>query len=141
MQNCNENGNNLLRLKQPFLISYICNMRLLLILILTSFQFIAPFRGHAEVMASKEDQSISKFSGNELKTYYLITKPSADVTTVTNFRNSSSQYRQHSFFKFFGNTDLAEKSTAYKTSRFFTSSCLYCKSIGLLLIFPEHYFW
>ena len=134
-------GNNLLRLKQPFLISYICNMRLLLILILTSFQFIAPFRSHAEVMTQEQRQSISKLSGDELKTYYLITKPSADVTTVTNFRNANSQYRQHSFFKFFGNAGLAEKSTAYKTSRFFTSPYLYCKSIGLQLIFPEHYFW
>ena len=134
-------NNNLLRLKQPFLISYICLMRLLFFLILTSFQFIAPLKSNAEVISHKPTENISKPSKTELKAYAFDTRSSADITPVTSLRTSNSQCRYNPFVKYFNNADLLDKLIRYRKNTVFTGSFSYFKPIGLLLIFPQHYFW
>jgi hypothetical protein len=109
--------------------------------ILISFCFIiASFVSNAGVFYGEKTNN---YIGDELpvaeNTEYGYQQPIADLLYLQLQRNSRV-YFNYAGIMASGNNLLAGKKS-WSPSQFLIPEFLYCKSIGLILIFPEHYFF
>ncbi|HWH62221.1 MAG TPA: hypothetical protein VNS50_03070 [Ginsengibacter sp.] len=117
-------------------------MRFLLSLILSSFLFIAPFQGNAGEVRGKQLTAGIKSTSTTNLLDYSISDGYADAIINSNHRNSlTTQYRFFSFTNFINLEGSQSRADFFYEGKLFVQPHLYCKRIGLKLVFPEHYFW
>ncbi len=118
-------------------------MRFLLAIIISSFFFIAPFQGSARAVSGK--QLTSNIEKETLPIDLLDHFTSDDYTAaIINSRHQNSSTTQYRFFPFANLIDtlaFQNRINLFYEEKLFAQPHLYCKRIGLILIFPEHYFW
>jgi hypothetical protein len=109
--------------------------------LLISFCFIiASFASNAGEMYGEKTNN---YIGDELpvaeNTEYGYQQPIADLLYLQQQRNSKT------YFNYVGimdtGNDLLAGKKSWSSSPFLIPKSLYCKSIGLILIFPKHYFF
>lgn len=117
-------------------------MRHLLLLILSSFFFIAPLQSKAGEVAGKQSlKAIEKKSfGKEIFDYSL-SHDSAPITLCRNSRNSNTQCRLLPYTNFVNTITFVNKAKFLPVKKHFVAPYFYCKPIGLKLVFPQHYYW
>jgi hypothetical protein len=116
-------------------------MRHLLLLILFSFFFIAPFESKAgdvsikQLLTEIENKSFDKES---------INYSSHDSSPIILLKNSSSSKGQSRFLTYAHSvktTAFASNAKFLPGKKYFVANYFYCKPIGLKLVFPRHYYW
>lgn len=88
-------------------------------------------------------EKTNNYIGDELpvaeNTEYCYQQPIADLLYLHQQRNSKT------YFNYVGimdsGNDLLTGKKSWSSSPFLIPKFLYCKSIGLILIFPKHYFF
>jgi hypothetical protein len=118
-------------------------MRFLLSLILSSFFFIAPFQCSAgEVPAKILTASIeNSTTGNQLVDYSISDGHDIAITYSDHRTNTANQRRFYFFTNFLNTAAFKNKAEVFYETKLVARPNLYCKRIGLKLVFPEHYFW
>jgi len=118
-------------------------MRLLLILIYTCLYFVAPLQSHAGEVSKKYsyERVDRKTTGAQLSDPSLTSGLCAELTHLNHLRSGSTQIRYAYLVKYFTATATYAYAIVSGKSNHFIPSFLYCKAIGLLLVFPQHYFW
>ena len=118
-------------------------MRFFLSLILSSFFFIAPFQGSARVAPGKPLTSIIEKSTptTTLADYSVSNDYTGDVINSGHRNSSTTQYRFFPFANFINTVAFPNRINLFYEEKLFIQPHLYCKRIGLKLVFPEHYFW
>lgn len=118
-------------------------MQRLLILILTCFYFTAPVQSYAgEVSKKCQPPAVQRAA-----THTTISKRSAatefyaDLTRLLSLRSGNTQVRYAFPARHFTASATDACAIAGDKSNYVIPAFLYCKSIGLLLVFPQHYFW
>lgn len=118
-------------------------MRFLLLVILSSSLFIAPSGSKASEVRAK--QLTTNFEGNPSATKILSCVVSDDyavaIITSNDRTSSSSQYRYYPLINFVYSVARQYNLHLFYKQKYFAEPHLYCKRIGLKLLFPEHYFW
>ena len=116
-------------------------MRFVLFLILSSFLFIAPSQGKVgEILGKQLSTNIANNATTELFGYSLNDDYTANINY--NHRNSSTtKYRFYHFNNFINTVSFQNPADFFYKEKLFVQPHLYCKRIGLKLVFPEHYFW
>ncbi|MEP6950365.1 MAG: hypothetical protein ABI863_13865 [Ginsengibacter sp.] len=118
-------------------------MRFLLSFILSSFVFIAPFRSNAGEVPGKQITANfeSKTSATEMLNYSISGDYAVAVINSNHRYASAAQYRFNPFTNFIYSAASRGRLHFFYKQKYFAGPHLYCKRIGLKLIFPEHYFW
>ena len=118
-------------------------MRFVLSLILSSFFFIAPFQGSARVASGKPlTSNIEKSTPATTPVDYSVSNDYIAAIINSGHRNSSTtQYRFFPFASFINTIAFRNRINLFYGGKLFVQPHLYCKRIGLKLVFPEHYFW
>jgi hypothetical protein len=118
-------------------------MRFLVFFILSSFFFIAPFQSKAGVLSEK--QSISgiedKLSATTLIDRSISDDYSEPLIQLNHRHSSTTQYRLFPFTNFKSTLVVKRGIELIQNEKYFIQPYLYCKRLGLKLIFPEHYHW
>ena len=118
-------------------------MHFLLSLILSSFFFISPFQDNAGKVTVI--QLITNIENNTPTTKlldYSICDDYAVAIINSNRRNgSAAQCRFYPFTNFINTAARHNSAAFFYDEKHFVQPHLYCKRIGLKLVFPEHYFW
>jgi hypothetical protein len=118
-------------------------MQFLLSLILSSFFFISPFRHNGGKVSGT--QLITNIENNTPTTNLLDYSICGDYAVGiinSNHRNgSAAQCRLYPFTNFINSVALQNRISFFYEEKHFVLPNLYCKRIGLKLVFPEHYFW
>lgn len=119
-------------------------MRLFLSLILLSFLLTTPFRGDAGKMSVAKPVSNIENSTpvSKLPDYSVCDDAHAAAIVNFNHRNGSApRYRFYSSIDFINTAALYNNTNFFYDNKHFVQPHLYCKRIGLKLLFPKHYFW
>lgn len=117
-------------------------MRFLLSIIVSSFFFLTPFQGNAGKISGKMlTAGIENGTpGNELIDH-SISDGNDIAVTYSSHRNSTTQRRFYSFTNFLNTVAFKNSAVFFYETKLVAPPYLYCKRIGLKLVFPEHYFW
>jgi len=121
---------------------YLCLMRFVLFLIISSFLFFSPLRGNgSDVLGRQLKTNID--NGNKTKqTDCSLSDDYAVAHINSNHRNSSTtQNRFYPFNNYIATIAFQNEINFFYEEKLFVQPHSYCKRIGLKLIFPEHYFW
>lgn len=116
-------------------------MQRLLLFILFFFFFIAPSDSKAGEVSAK--QSLTEIENRSFDKE-SIDYSSHDSSPVILFKNSTSSNVQSRFLTYtnFVNTiAFANHSEFLTEKKYFVASYFYSKPIGLILVFPQHYYW
>ena len=118
-------------------------MRFLLSVILPSFLFIAPFQGRAHVACDKQlTSNIEKSAPATKLVDHCVSDDYTPVIINSGHRKSSTTpYRFFLFANFINTVAFPNRINLFYEEKLFIQPHLYCKRIGLKLVFPEHYFW
>ena len=117
-------------------------MRFVLSLILSSFFFFSSFQGNASEVSGKQLTTNVDNSATTKLPDYSISDDYAVANINSNHRNSSTtQYRFYPFTNFINTVAFQNRANFFYEEKLFVQPHLYCKRIGLKLVFPEHYFW
>ena len=117
-------------------------MRFLLCLILSFFFFLSPFQGNASKILSKQSATnLGNYKANLLN-YYSISDDYEVANINSNYRKTSThQCRYYPSNSFINTVYLQNGIAFFYEEKLFAQPHLYCKRIGLKLVFPQHYFW
>jgi len=117
-------------------------MRFVLSFILSSFFFFSPFQGNAsEVLGKQLTTNIENCTTTKLPDY-SISDDYAVANINSSHRNiSNTQYKFYPFNNFINTVAFQNGIDFFYKEKLFARPHLYCKRIGLKLVFPEHYFW
>ena len=117
-------------------------MRFLLSLIL-SFLIVAPFESNAKEIPGKQlETDIHKSSSTTNHAEYAFSDDYDADKIIANHRNSpTTRFRPFHFSNFINTVAFQNQINFSYKEKLFVQQHLYCKSIGLKLVFPEHYFW
>jgi len=117
-------------------------MRFVLSLILSSFLFIAPYQGNAREVSGTQLGANIENSNSTTKLLDCFICDDFAVAIINSGRNSSTaQYRFYPFTNFINTVNFQKRVDFFYGEKLFVQPHLYCKRIGLKLVFPEHYFW
>jgi hypothetical protein len=118
-------------------------MRLLFFLILACFYAVVPLQSQAGVVSKEHSHYIAESSGNTATISKRSTASElfADLTHLSSIRSGNAQIRYAFLVKYFVAAATAAYAATNSKSSCSIPSFLYCKPIGLLLVFPRHYFW
>jgi len=117
-------------------------MRFVLSLILSSFLFIAPYQGNAREVSGTQLGANIENSTSTTKLLDCFICDDFAVAIINSGRNSSTaQYRFYPFTNFINTVTFQKRVDFFYGEKLFVQPHLYCKRIGLKLVFPEHYFW
>ena len=117
-------------------------MRFIVSIILASISFITSYGGNAGEVAGRASITNLQHANSSNDLYYSISDDLAPAMIQSNQRNNSgNHYRYHPFVPFINAVSFKSNVASYYIGRHFVQPHLYCKRIGLKLLFPEHYFW
>ena len=118
-------------------------MRFLLSLILLSFFFLAPFQGNAGKVSGKA--LTTNIEGNtpwnQLIDYSMSDGHDMAITHSAHGNSTTNQRRFYSFPDFLNTIAFKSSAAFFYEIKPVPAPHVYCKRIGLKLVFPEHYFW
>lgn len=118
-------------------------MQYLVLLILSSFFFVAPLDSNAGEVSGK--QSLLKIKSNsfgkEISNYPIDNDYAASVTRLNNRKSTPNQSRIFPHANFVNPIAFIHRIQFLTEKKHFVQPYLYCKPIGLKLIFPQHYYW
>lgn len=103
---------------------------------------MAPIQSQAGVVSKKQSATIEHTTHSA--TIFKRAASSelyADPTHLNYLRSSNTQIRSGFLVKFLPATAVDIHAIGHRKSSYSTPSFLQCVPIGLLLIFPQHYFW
>lgn len=124
------------------LIVYIRMMKFFISIMLFLFYCITPFQSNAGVFSgNKIENSIEKKTPVAETQNVSFLQPGADLLHLNQQRSSNVHFNYPAINKHFNNGDFFYQNLVYNRNNFLIPPFLYCKSIGLILIFPEHYFF
>jgi len=117
-------------------------MRQWLLFILSFFFLVTSVPGKAGVvMPGKSSGTVEiKSAGKVLIDYSNHIESSAFARSQT-FRNLIKQFRHFPYTNFLNTIVFVNNAAILREKPAAVKSYLYCKSIGLKLIFPQHYYW
>ena len=130
-----------------FFCSFSClifdHMRLLFFLILACFYAMVPFQSQAGVVSKEYSHLIAESTASNATVSKRSTASElfADLTHLSSIRSGNTQIRYVFLVKYFVATATYADAVTNSKSSYFIPAFLYCKPIGLLLVFPQHYFW
>ena len=112
-----------------------------LLLILSSLFFFSPLRGNAGKIPG--EQLTTNIENCTTQTVDCFESDDCAVASInTGHRNiATSQFRFFTFNNFINAAGLKNGVGFSYEENLFAAPHLYCKKIGLKLLFPEHYFW
>ena len=118
-------------------------MRFVLSLILSLFFLIAPFQGKVgEVSGKSLTANIeNSTSGNKLIDYSISDDHDIAITRSSHRNSPANQYRFYSFTNPINTLAFKNSAEFFYETKHFVQPYLYCKRIGLKMVFPKHYFW
>jgi hypothetical protein len=118
-------------------------MRILVSFILSLIAFITPFHGSADSNSVKEPgikiaehTATSKCPDNSISEDHAIALLSAHRRPA-----SSTQNRFYPLTDLINTSAFQNRHDRFFEEKLFVHPYLYCKRIGMKLLFPEHYFW
>jgi hypothetical protein len=118
-------------------------MRFLLYILFASIYAINPIQVNAGMLPSHQGKMVSKETAEMpfFEKHKLSQKQFASLTAIPQTGIQYSSYRYHPFEKYFLQEVHFGSSIAGSLDLKFSESCRFHKPIGLLLLFPHHYFW
>jgi hypothetical protein len=118
-------------------------MRLLLSFILLSSCCFAAAKSNAGTVRDTRESILT--AGNipttSIINHLFSDDHSAVISNTEQRSNSITRYRSFSHADFFITDCLIKKTIPFPEIKYFVAPHLYCKAIGLKLLFPKHYFW
>ena len=117
-------------------------MRFLLSVILSSFLLI-PFQGNAGGVRVKQITTVleKNTSSTDLLDYSINDDYAGAIINVHHRNSLTTHHRVFPFDSFISTEAFHNPENFSYQAKLFVQPHLYCKRIGLKLIFPEHYFW
>lgn len=117
-------------------------MRLLFSFILSSFFLIASLHGNAREISEQQltNNIKNETSAKELIDYTINNDFNSAVNLINHGRGSTKS-RFYSYTNVVNTFTSVIRTERYPKDKYFVHPYLYCKSIGLKLIFPQHYYW
>ena len=117
-------------------------MRFVLSFIVSSFFFFSPWQGKAgEVSGKLLKTNIDNCQATTLHDYSIIDDYAVANINFNHRNNSPTQNRFYPFNNFIATIAFQNGVNSFYEEKLFAQPHLYCKRIGLKLVFPEHYFW
>ena len=117
-------------------------MRFVLSLILSSFLFFTPYQVNAGGVSGTQLRANIENSTSTTKLLDRFICDDYSVAIINSGRNNSTtQYRFYPFTNFINTVAFQNRVDFFYKEKLFVQPHLYCKRIGLKLVFPEHYFW
>jgi hypothetical protein len=118
-------------------------MRFLLYILLASFYAINPIQVNAGMLPTHQGSIVSKeaIEKSSFEKDKLSQKQFASLTAIPQTGINYSSYRYHPFEKYFLQEVNFGNSIAGSLDLEFSGSCRFNKPIGLVLLFPHHFFW
>jgi hypothetical protein len=116
-------------------------MRGLLVLILCCLHFIAPTTSHATIVSDQQTYTTMQTSGNDLQTACLEHQQFAEMSLASNLTFTNTQVRSLPIIKHFLPALSIVRPYGRRACIQHKERYLYPKPIGLILIFPQHYYW
>lgn len=116
-------------------------MRGLLVLILCCLQFMVPISSHANMISNQLTYSNKQTSGNDLKTAGLEHQQFAVLLPASYLTFTGSQVRNLPIVKHYLPALSIVQPYQQHVRIHHQERYRYPKPIGLILIFPQHYYW
>ena len=117
-------------------------MRFVLSFILSSFLFITPYQGKSGEVSGTQLRASVENSASTTKLLDCFKCDDFVVAIINSGRNSSTtKYRFYPFTNLINTVAFQKQVDFFYEEKLFVRPHLYCKRIGLKLVFPEHYFW
>ena len=115
-------------------------MRLLFSLILFCFFLTTAMESYADGLSTR--RLIDNKSPETEIIGFSLGDNNALISTHTNIANSfSARYRSFSSINFINDVCFFNSAVIINEKKHFVHPNFYCKSMGLKLLFPKHYFW
>jgi hypothetical protein len=117
------------------------HMRSLLVLIVCCLQFIAPSRSHATIQSKQLTFSTRQTSGIHLQKASLEHQQFAEMCPASYLNYTNTLVRIQPIIKSYLSALNLVHPYQQKTGIQYVERYKYPKPIGLILIFPQHYYW